>query len=43
MTKVAEFAIEYSQFLDPSGRATGPLPDFAKDGRRWFRCIARWC
>jgi pyruvate dehydrogenase E1 component alpha subunit len=31
MTKVAEFAIEYSQFLDPSGRATGALPDFAKD------------
>ena len=31
MTKVAEFAIEHTQFLDPSGRATGPLPDFAAD------------
>ena len=31
MTKVAEFAIEYTQFLDPSGRATGRLPEFAKD------------
>jgi 2-oxoisovalerate dehydrogenase E1 component subunit alpha len=31
MTKVAEFAIEHSQFLDPSGRATGRLPEFARD------------
>src|SRR5918996_26216 len=31
MTKVAEFAIEHSQFLDPSGRATGPLPEFARE------------
>ena len=31
MTKVAEFAIEYTQFLDPSGRATGRLPEFAED------------
>jgi pyruvate dehydrogenase E1 component alpha subunit len=31
MTKVAEFAIEYTQFLEPSGRAAGPLPDFAND------------
>ena len=31
MTKVAEFAIEYTQFLDPSGRPTGRLPEFAKD------------
>ena len=31
MTKVAEFAIEYTQFLDPSGRPSGALPDFAKD------------
>jgi len=31
MTKVAEFAIEYIQFLDPSGRPTAALPDFAKD------------
>jgi 2-oxoisovalerate dehydrogenase E1 component alpha subunit len=31
MTKVAEFAIEYTQFLDPSGRPTAALPDFAKD------------
>jgi 2-oxoisovalerate dehydrogenase E1 component alpha subunit len=30
MSKVAEFAIEYSQFLDPSGRAAGPLPEFAR-------------
>ena len=31
MTKVAEFAIEYSQFLDPSGRGVGPLPEFARE------------
>src|SRR5688500_7537529 len=31
MTKVAEFAIEYTHFLDPSGRAAGRLPEFAKD------------
>ena len=31
MTEVAEFAIEYTQFLDPSGRATGRLPEFAQD------------
>jgi 2-oxoisovalerate dehydrogenase E1 component alpha subunit len=31
MTKVAEFAIEHIQFLDPSGQATGRLPEFAKD------------
>ena len=31
MTKVAQFAIEYSQFLDPAGRATASLPEFAKD------------
>ena len=31
MTEVAEFAIEYTQFLDPSGRATGRLPEFAHD------------
>jgi pyruvate dehydrogenase E1 component alpha subunit len=31
MTKVAEFAIEYTQFLDPSGRATARLPEFATD------------
>jgi pyruvate dehydrogenase E1 component alpha subunit len=31
MTKVAEFAIEYTQFLDPSGRAIGRLPEFARD------------
>jgi pyruvate dehydrogenase E1 component alpha subunit len=31
MTKVAEFAIEHSQFLDPSGRTAGRLPEFARD------------
>ena len=31
MTEVAEFAIEYTQFLDPSGRARGRLPEFAQD------------
>ena len=31
MTKVAEFAIEYTQFLDPSGRPTQPLPEFARE------------
>jgi hypothetical protein len=28
---VAEFEIQYHQFLDAEGRATGPLPEFAKD------------
>jgi pyruvate dehydrogenase E1 component alpha subunit len=28
---VAEFEIQYHQFLDAEGRPTGPLPDFAKD------------
>jgi 2-oxoisovalerate dehydrogenase E1 component alpha subunit len=28
---VAEFEIQYHQFLDAEGRSTGPLPDFAKD------------
>jgi 2-oxoisovalerate dehydrogenase E1 component alpha subunit len=28
---VAEFEIQYHQFLDTEGRPTGPLPDFAKD------------
>jgi pyruvate dehydrogenase E1 component alpha subunit len=28
---VAEFEIQYHQFLDAQGRATGPLPDIAKD------------
>jgi 2-oxoisovalerate dehydrogenase E1 component alpha subunit len=31
MTKVAEFTIEHSQFLDPAGRAVSPLPEFAQD------------
>lgn len=31
MTKVAEFAIEYTQFLDPSGKPVGALPEFARD------------
>jgi pyruvate dehydrogenase E1 component alpha subunit len=31
MTKVAEFTIEYTQFLDPSGRVVGPLPEFARN------------
>jgi 2-oxoisovalerate dehydrogenase E1 component alpha subunit len=28
---VAEFEIQYHQFLDAEGRPTGPLPDFAKN------------
>ncbi len=31
MTKVARFEISYTQFVDPAGRAVGPLPDFARD------------
>ncbi len=31
MKTVAEFEIRYHQFLDAEGRATGPLPDFAKE------------
>ena len=31
MKTVAEFEIQYHQFLDAEGRSTGPLPDFAKD------------
>jgi pyruvate dehydrogenase E1 component alpha subunit len=31
MTKVAEFTIEYTQFLDPSGRVVGSLPEFARN------------
>ena len=28
---VAEFEIKYHQLLDPNGRLTGPLPEFARD------------
>ena len=31
MKTVAEFEIQYHQFLDAEGRALGPLPEFAKD------------
>ena len=31
MKTVAEFEIQYHQFLDAEGKAVGPLPDFAKD------------
>lgn len=31
MKTVAEFEIQYHQFLDAEGRSTGPLPDFCKD------------
>jgi 2-oxoisovalerate dehydrogenase E1 component alpha subunit len=31
MTRVASFEINHTQFLDPSGRAVGALPDFARD------------
>ena len=31
MSKVAQFTVEYSQFLDPSGRAIAALPEFARD------------
>lgn len=30
MTEVASFSIEYTGFLDPQGRATADLPDFAR-------------
>ncbi|MEP6546735.1 MAG: pyruvate dehydrogenase (acetyl-transferring) E1 component subunit alpha [Gammaproteobacteria bacterium] len=31
MTTVAEFKIQYTQILDPSGAAVAPLPQFAQD------------
>ena len=31
MKTVAEFEIRYHQFLDPVGKAVGPLPEFAQD------------
>jgi 2-oxoisovalerate dehydrogenase E1 component alpha subunit len=31
MTKVAEFTIEHTQFLEPSGQPAGALPEFARD------------
>jgi 2-oxoisovalerate dehydrogenase E1 component alpha subunit len=31
MTKVASFEISYTQFVDPTGRAVGTLPDFARE------------
>ena len=31
MKTVAEFEIQYHQFLDAEGRPTGSLPDFVKD------------
>jgi pyruvate dehydrogenase E1 component alpha subunit len=31
MTRVASFTINYTQFVDPSGRAVAPLPALAKD------------
>jgi 2-oxoisovalerate dehydrogenase E1 component alpha subunit len=31
MTVIARFEIQYSQFLDEHGKATQPLPDFARD------------
>jgi pyruvate dehydrogenase E1 component alpha subunit len=31
MTEIASFAVAYSRFLDPDGRAVQPLPAFAQD------------
>ena len=31
MTEVASFAINYTRFVDPSGRAVAALPALAKD------------
>lgn len=31
MTQIASFTINYTRFLDPQGKVTQPLPDFAKD------------
>ena len=31
MTRVARFEISYTQFVDPTGRPVGPLPDFARE------------
>jgi pyruvate dehydrogenase E1 component alpha subunit len=31
MTTVARFEISYTRFVDPSGQAVGPLPDFARE------------
>lgn len=31
MTTIANFSIEYTQYLDPEGKATGELPEFAQD------------
>ncbi len=37
MKTVAAFNIEYEQLLDPSGTATGELPEFARDGEEMLR------
>ncbi len=37
MKTVAAFNIEYEQLLDPSGNATGELPDFARDAEQLLR------
>jgi len=37
MKTVARFNIEYEQLLDPSGIATGPLPEFARDSEQLLR------
>lgn len=41
MTIVAKFEIHCSQFLDPSGRATRPLPEFARDPAA-LAALYRW-
>ena len=37
MKTIADFQIEYRQFLDPSGKPVGELPGFAKDPEEMLR------
>ena len=40
-TRVAQFEILFTQFIDPSGQAHGDLPDFARDQDQ-LRAMYRW-